>query len=73
MHQVMTTKLDESVLTCLQLTNDSFLLGKHFKFSNEAVALAEVIGYIEDVKNNEVTPSVLKLCDLCKLYTDRLE
>ena len=42
------------------------------EFSAESLALAEVIAYIEDKPSYETPPSVFKLSDLCKLYTDRL-
>ena len=42
-------------------------------FCAESIALAEVIAYMEDVKNKELTPSVFTLSELSKLYDEQLE
>ena len=41
-------------------------------FDGESLALAEVIGYLEDRRFVDVTPSAFKLSELNKLYTDLL-
>ncbi len=39
----------------------------------ESLALADSIGYMENVKCTEVTPSVCKLSELNDMYTERLQ
>ena len=41
--------------------------------SGHSIALAELLAYVEDVRTDESVAPILKLVDLVKLYTVRLE
>ncbi len=42
-------------------------------FSGHSTALAELLAHVEDARTDESVAPVLKLADLVKLYTARLE
>ena len=57
----------------LHVFSSSWSLRNYVHFSGYSTALAELLAHVEDARTDESVAPVLKLADLVKLYTARLE